>query len=589
MTDCCISILQPDVVNQIAAGEVVERPASVVKEVVENALDARARRVDVASEQGGRRCIRVVDDGVGMTETEARLSLERHATSKLRCVDDLTSITTMGFRGEALPSIASVSRFTMVTRPAHLDRGFTLVVEGGTVQRAEPMGCRVGTQVEIADLFFNTPARQKFLKSIATEAAHISDTVSRVALTTPGVHFTLTQDGRQVLSLPPCGDYLERARAVLGRQGQGLLVARHQQPGLEVEACLGPPDNAVRTARSVILTVNGRFIRDRALVQAVVAGYGELLEKGRYPVAVIHLAMDPATVDVNAHPQKTEVRFHRPRSVSSAIRGCVTGALARAPGVGAGRAASAHRYRVEEPEGGAGYEEQRQRIREATRHLWSTVPRGGGAAEALPEYTGEDGSRTGQGAGSFSSLRIVGQVMAKYLVCDAGDEMVLLDRHAAQELITLEVLRQGLDQERLPSQRLLIPITINLDPTLDVTARRQATVLARLGLDLEDFGAGTWAVRAVPMALRHADPEPLVRDVLDGLGAAEPEPGELDDVLARMARHGVMRAGEDLEEADLVALLSSLDRLELSGASEGRSLVLRLSQEELARRFGRGR
>ena len=591
MTDCCISILRPDVVNQIAAGEVVERPASVVKEVVENALDARARRVDVATEHGGRRRIRVVDDGIGMTETEARLSLERHATSKLRCVDDLSSIRTMGFRGEALPSIASVSRFTLVTRPEHLDRGFTLVVEGGSVQSAEPSGCGVGTQVEIADLFFNTPARLKFLKSTATEAAHITDAVSRLALSSPQVHFTLTQDGRQVLNLPPCRDSLERARAVLGRQGQRLFCARHQQPGLEVEANLAPSDQTVRTARSITLTVNGRYIRDRSLVQAVVAGYGDFLENGQFPVAVVHLAMDPSTVDVNAHPQKTEVRFDQPRQVAAAIRGCITDALGRPPDDAINGRAQPRKYQATGTECGEGYEEHRQRIREATRHLWSPVPQGRRAAENLPAYSGDDSSASR--AGPFSALRVVGQVMGTYLVCEAAEEMVLVDRNAAHERVTYEELRQAVERERVPAQRLLIPITLGLEPPQDAAARQQARTLAQLGFDLEDFGACTWAVRAVPLLLRHAEPGALVRDVLDELGDVaqqSAEPGVLDAILARMARHGAVRVGEELEEDEVRALLMSLDQLDPSAESpRGRPVIARLSRGELEGRFGRGR
>ncbi len=577
MTDCGISILDPDVVNQIAAGEVVERPASAVKEVVENALDARADRVDVEAEDGGRGRIRVVDDGIGMTEVEARLSLERHATSKLTCVDDLSCIRTMGFRGEALPSIASVSRFSLVTRPSHLDQGFTLVVEGGAVQRAEPIGCRVGTQVEIADLFFNTPARLKFLKSTATEAAHITDAVSRLAITTPEVHFTLTQDGRKVLNLPPCRDSLERARAVLGRQGQRLFTARFDQRGLEVEACLAPPDQTVSTARSITLTVNGRFIRDRALVQAVVAGYGDFVEKGRFPVAVVHLALDPATVDVNVHPQKTEVRFRRPRQISNAIRRCITGALSGKQW-SAGNSASPRTYVVEEPDG-EGYEEHRRRIREATRHLWSSAP-GGAAAEALPAYA-EGNAR---GAGAFSGMRVVGQVMGTYLVCEAGDDLVLLDRRAATERIVHQQLQEAAGQGRVPSQRLLIPITLTLETARDAAARRRAEILSSLGFDLEDFGACTWAVRAVPLLLRHAEPAAMLDDLLDHLAGQGAE--DSDATLARLARHGTVR--EDLSEAEVAALLSALDRLDLSAQPSSRPVIVRMSRAELARRFGKG-
>ena len=583
MTDspdsCRIQVLRPDVINQIAAGEVVERPASVVKELVENALDAQARRVDVTVEQGGRQCIRIVDDGVGMTELEALLSLERHATSKLRSVDDLNSISTMGFRGEALASIASISRFSLTTRPGHLDQGFMLVVEAGSVKRQEPCGCRTGTQIEVADLFFNTPARLKFLKSTATEAAHITDAVYRLALTAPQVHFTLTQDGRQVLSLPPCGNSaLERARAVLGRQGQQLFSALHQHEGLEVEACLAPPEQAVSTARSIFFTVNGRFIRDRVLMQAVAAGYGDRLEPGRFPVAVVHLAMKPTTVDVNAHPQKTEVRFDNPRLVANAVRQCITEALTnRAAREGDGSPA----YRVERTDDGEGYEEHRRRILDATRRLWSTVPRG--AAEAAPPYNHDDPA---QPRGSLSGLRVVGQVMGAYLVCEDGDDLVLLDRCAALQRITCHELQRDVAGGRVPSQRLLIPVTLSLEHSLDAAARQGAELLTRLGFDLEDFSGGTWAVRAVPRAVRHAEPEALLETLLGALGRldAEPRAAELDALCEGMASHASLPEGEDLEEREVLDLLAALDRVDLA-AEGGRQVMVRMTRGELERMF----
>ena len=592
----CISILAPAVVNQIAAGEVVERPASVVKEVVENALDAGARRVDVAVENGGRKLIQVVDDGVGMTPREAQLSLERHATSKLRCLDDLESMRTMGFRGEALPSIASVSRMTMITRPEHLDQGHRLRLEAGRVLGAEPVGCRVGTQLQIVELFFNTPARLKFLKSTATEAAHISDTVTRLALTAPEVHFTLTQDGRRSLELPPCSNSLERARAVLGRQGKQLFSAQHAQSGVELDACLGPPQQTVRTARSITFTVNGRFIKDRPLVQAVLVGYGSLIDRGRFPVAVIHLALDPATMDVNVHPQKTEVRFREPRQIFGAVRRCVRDALAASTWVQdpAGRAPS-RRYQVASQQPGEGYEEHKRRLREASRQLWSS-PRGSAAwaGEEPLDYSATaptNAAATDARAGFFSSLQVLGQLLGTYLVCEGDDELVLVDQHAAHERITYEKLKQAARGASVPSQRLLIPATVIMDPTREATARQRDEQLQQLGFDLEELSGNTWVVRALPLLLRQADPAELVQDVLDELAVSD-RPETLSDArdaaMASMACHASVRAGQSLDDSEIRALLAALDRIDFSAACpHGRPVMVRLDRAELERRFGR--
>jgi DNA mismatch repair protein MutL len=600
MSEPRIAVLDQDVINQIAAGEVVERPASVVKELAENALDAGAGRVDVQVTGGGQRLIHVVDDGCGMTRAEARLSLMRHATSKLRRLDDLGRIRSMGFRGEALPSIASVSRLSLVTRAAGEDVGTRLELEGGRVLSEEPAGARPGTGIQVRDLFFNTPARHKFLKSTATEAAHISDAVTRLALAEPGVHFSLEQDGRRSLDLPRCDSRLERARSVLGRQGRRLVAARREQGRYRVEACLGPPDQTQRTARSVTLMVNRRHVRDRSLVHAVVAGYGELLDRGRFPVAVVYLELDPAALDVNVHPQKTEVRFEDPRGAFSAIRRCVNQALAASPWLEAGQPPAARSYALPAtPASGdagaataAGYAEHKRRLVEASRRFWGG-PFAGDAAGAHPvEYqpTGP-GAGDQEPAGFFSALRVLGQVLGTYLVCEGQGELILIDQHAAHERVTFERLRRAAAERRVPSQRLLIPVSLELDPRRAAAARDRGGTLERLGFEVEDFGGDTWTVRAVPALLRAAAPEPLLRDTLEELcagGEAEAVDQALDAVLARMACHGSVRAGDALEPAEIRALLSAMDRVDFSAACpHGRPVMLRLDRSELEQRFKR--
>jgi len=605
-----IQVLPDAVIDQIAAGEVVERPASVVKELVENALDAGAQRIHVEVREGGKQLIRVVDDGRGMTPDELRLAIQRHATSKLRAVDDLSSLATMGFRGEALPTIASVSRFSITSRAGSAGQAAALRVEGGKVGEVEPAGAAPGTTVEAADLFFNTPARLKFLKSTATEAAHITDMVNRAALCAPRVHFSLVTGGRKPVDLPPCQDRLERCRAVLARWADSLVAGERQVGPLRAEAILAPPSESLRTSRQLVLAVNGRHVRDRALLQAVLAGFGPMMDRGRFPVAVVYLDLPPDCLDVNVHPQKTEVRFAEPRRIFSLVKGCVEELLASSRWLeqGAGRAAGqgrshapARRYSLNRSSD-AGYDEHKQRLMEATRRFWSRRPseRGGAAreqseapypadGEAARGYAASVGAEPG---GYFSSLTVVGQAMGLFVVCEGQDEVVLIDQHAAHERVTFERLRAAADAGSVPTQRLLVPEPVELDPRLAATAEAHAGALEELGLEAEHFGGEAWAVRAVPAALAGANPVELLRDLLESL-TGESEGSDVvqesgDATLARMACHGSVRQGRSLSEQEMSALLRALDRVDFATACpHGRPVMVRLSRQELERRLKR--
>src|SRR3954469_15836655 len=327
-----IAVLPPALADQIAAGEVVERAASAVKELCENALDAGARRIEIEIEGGGRRLIRVVDDGGGMSPEEARLALRRHATSKIRDAQDLWGLATFGFRGEALPSIAAVSRLSLGTKLPGATAGFRLTIEGGVETEAREVGMPEGTHVEVRDLFYNTPARLKFQKTEATEAANVNEAVLRLALAHPETHFRLRVAGRVALDLPVHRDLAERVRAALARRGAGALhEAQGEEGGHHVRGFLAAPEAAATTARSTFLFVGRRFVRDRSLLHALALGYGELLEKARYPLAALFLEVPGGDLDVNVHPQKLEVRFARAAEVYAAVRHVVAGAVARAP------------------------------------------------------------------------------------------------------------------------------------------------------------------------------------------------------------------------------------------------------------------
>jgi DNA mismatch repair protein MutL len=621
-----IRVLPPALADQIAAGEVVERPASIVKELVENALDAGARRIDIEIEGGGRRLVRVVDDGWGMPPDDARLALKRHATSKLAAAEELWGLSTFGFRGEALPSIAAVSRLTLLSRPLEDNpdgTGFKLVVEAGVETDAREAGVPTGTQIEVRDLFFNTPARAKFLKSESTEEANIFEAVLRLGIAHPDVHLRLRVKGALRLDLPPHRDLAERVRAALARRGAGALhEAAGEEGGHRVRAFLADPDAASTTARNTFLFVGGRSVRDRSLLHAVAQAYGPLLEKGRYPLAALFLDVPGADLDVNVHPQKLEVRFARPQEVYGAVRHILTAALSRAPwletaAAGAGRAQPMRTFTLPptrgERAGGAG--------------AWTAVaaaqaalplrardagPELVGAARALV-VDGTDGpnasraaayagpSRAVDGAASadgfaptpfFAGLAYIGQLHRTYLVCENEGELILVDQHAAHERVAYGRLVAAHGRREVRRQRLLFPLPIEVDEASAavVEGAGQATLDA-LGFEVERAGLRAVRVRAVPEMLKDADPKPLLRDVLGQLAEGTPTAETLegiDHVLATMACHSVVRAGDVLGRSEAVGLLAQLDGVDLrSHCPHGRPVMLRLPLGEIERRFGR--
>lgn len=606
-TKCRIRVLPPELADQIAAGEVVERPASAVKELCENGLDAGARRLEIEIEAGGRRLIRVVDDGCGMTAEEARLALRRHATSKISRPDDLWALQTFGFRGEALPSIAAVSKLTLRTKMPGATAGFSLTCEAGVETNSSEVGIADGTQVEVRDLFFNTPARLKFLKSEVTEAANVSEAVLRLALAHPQTHFRLRANGRVALDLPPHRDMAERVRAALARRGATVLhEAQGEEGGIHVRAFLASPEEAAPAGRSTFLFVGRRFVRDRSLLHALAMGYGELLEKGRYPLAALFLEMPGDDLDVNVHPQKMEVRFSRPQEVYAAVRHVVGAAVARAPWLAP---SPLHAYTLP-PERLANDESTPApvtRIRErqpsltgfsAPRERTSSTldlppPAIGSQMPLATTACDRAEPQEEQATGFFGSLEFIGQLRRTYLVCEGPGEMVLVDQHAAHERIVFERLRSAHRQHAVARQRLLFPIPIELDESA-AAAGRDANALAAiadLGFEVEPFGPAVMLLRAVPELLKDVDPKPLLHDVLHRVAEGEPlraaEQG-FDHVFATMACHGAVRAGDVMSREAVVALLRQLDSVDLrSHCPHGRPVLLRMSISEIEQRLGR--
>jgi DNA mismatch repair protein MutL len=594
-----IQTLPADLANQIAAGEVVERPASVVKELVENALDAGATRVKVELERGGATLIRVTDDGAGMDAEDAVLALQRHATSKIRHKDDLFSLATFGFRGEALPSIASVSKLRLATRLRGAPEGTEVLLEGGGIARPRPTGAAEGTSVEVRDLFFNVPARRKFLKSTGTEAAHVSEALLLSALSRPDVSFFLVRDGRNAREWLRAATRRERAAQIF--EGSERLEACEGVRGpMRIEAHLAPPERARAGATALHLLVNGRAVRDRALARAVAQAYGSVLEPGRYPVGVVYVEVPASEVDVNVHPQKAEVRFADGRALFDAVTHELHALLGRAfslPALGSSRAWTMSR--PARPGAAAPFGALSVEDGTGVNDPWklAVAEQAITAGEAL-DLSEPEGRRPDstvdpilfEGVGFYASLEFLAQVRATFLVCSGADGLYVLDQHAAAERVTFNRLRRAFGSRSIATQRLLIPEVVELLPTEIATLEEHADDVAALGVELRAVGASAVAVHAVPMLLARARPERIVRDLVAELSRADRRPfGDAADlVLATMACHGSIRAGDVLSRAEATALLRALDDIDFAGhCPHGRPVVTRIGYDELERRVGR--
>jgi DNA mismatch repair protein MutL len=599
-----IARLPDTLISQIAAGEVIERPASVVKELVENAIDAGATRVEVQLEDGGLSRIAVIDDGSGMSHEDAALAVERHATSKLRTQDDLFRIHTLGFRGEALPSIASVSRFELCTRPAASDAGFVLRIEGGDRKGTDERGAPVGTQMTVSDLFFNQPARKKFQKTSATEQSHCVTAALRIGLAYPGVRVIVKAKQRTLLDLPRAAeDQRERIAAGLGAGiAPKLYPFALEQEGVRVHGFAGDPELQASDARNMYLYVNGRFVRDRLLQRAVLEGYRSLLPHGRYPTVVLFLDVPPHSVDVNVHPQKFEVRFHDGQRIFGQVLRAIGETLAKTPWLerGGGRV---YQLRSEGSARIAGVEDALERanrpadpfdvpraqlsppLQSPRAPVWQAPP--------VSEPAAASSSSTLFAAGFFSRLRILTQFSNLYILCEGegGGELVVVDQHAAHERITFERLLNAWDAGRVPQQRLLFPMTIKVRPDVVPLVEENQETLARIGLDMAPFGEDTIAVKAVPAIVKESRAKAYADEAIAELiDAGRTAPQELAHaVLARIACHASVRSGDPLTMPEMQALLKDLDQVDCGvRCPHGRPVVARVSRDQIGRWFERG-
>jgi DNA mismatch repair protein MutL len=602
-----IRVLPPTIVNRIAAGEVIERPASAVKELVENAIDAGATRIDVTLRDGGRSLIAVADDGCGMSAAELELAVERHATSKLPG-DDLTHIATLGFRGEALPSIGAVGRLAIASRQAGSDSGWSLAIDGGAKGRVQPAALAQGTRVELRDLFYATPARLKFLKAPRTELDHVADVVNRLAMAHPAIAFTLTDDARPVLRLnATAADLLSDASAarlarlaqVMGRDfADNALAIDVTREGVRLTGHIGLPTLNRGTAAHQYLFVNGRPVRDRLLHGAVRGAYQDFLARDRHPLVALFLELPAEAVDVNVHPAKAEVRFRDAGLVRGLIVGACKHALAEAGHRAAttvatatlgsfrpGAAPSPWRPAPSPPRGfaeaaAAAYAP----LDAAVAALASELPGVAAPAAAVAETSNAEAVAYPLGAARA-------QLHETYIVAQTADGIVIVDQHAAHERLVYEKMKQALAARGIARQALLIPEVVELEGAAAERLLARRDELAELGLVLEAFGAGAVVVREVPALLGAADVKGLVRDLADELaefGQALSLKEGLEAICGTLACHGSVRAGRRLTAAEMNALLREMEATPHSGqCNHGRPTYVELKLADIERLFGR--
>ncbi|MFO7831069.1 MAG: DNA mismatch repair endonuclease MutL [Desulfuromonadaceae bacterium] len=644
-----VAILPEKLCNQIAAGEVVERPASVVKELVENSIDAGSTRIVVEVVNGGTRLIKVNDNGRGMNQHDIFLCFERHATSKIRTEEDLFRLGSLGFRGEALPAIAAVSRLKVSSRHRDADVGMRVDLKGGVVIDTGEAGMPGGSVFEVRDLFYNLPARRKFLRKTTTEFGHVAESVMRLSLAHPHIQFQLIHNERVVFNYYRQHRIFDRIGEALGRSVAGALHRIDSQRGeIALEGYVAAPEQNRSSTQAMYTYINGRFIRDPVVKHAVLDAYRQLLMKGRYPICVLFLHMPPDRVDVNVHPTKHEVRFHDQRLVHDFITDAVRQQLreitdnrqacfsagegtsdsdrelfnARAPGRTDVTCAPAPMS--EEPE--------RQQDRNAypsslemshnstVQHTCADVATGTQAAarvaesdsiwdrtreraadpeieESAPKPVEETQSPTvstlnvpAQG-GYFSSLRIVGQYARSYLVCEDGDDLILIDQHAAHERIGFERLRAQYACSAVERQELLFPQMLELTQAQDVQMSEHVDYFAQLGFEVDPFGGTTWALKALPVLLEEHDIVTLILDILADLSRwGTPQAGReaVDEVLIKMACHSMVRANETLDMREMHALLVQLDEVDFNRhCPHGRPVSRHMKRREIEKLFAR--
>ncbi len=590
-----IRILSEQMANRIAAGEVVERPASVVKELVENSLDASASRIEVTLEQGGTRLIRVTDDGCGMDAEDAVLAVQRFATSKIADPEDLNRIVTMGFRGEALPSIASVSQMRITTRPPDADEGTMVTIEGGEIIDARTVGCPPGTTIEVANLFYNTPARRKFLRTTATERGHCTDWVAWLAMARPDVAMKVSHDGAVLLALPGRGDL----RAVVS-EVYGSNVARQMLPvemdtgAVRITGLVSRPELTRTSRRYQTFIVNGRYVRSSTLGHGLSEAYGILLPAGKYPLCVLHIEVPPELVDPNVHPTKIEGRFRNQAEIHNLLQQAIEETLERE-----GIRPSTERRTLIVPEQAGRWEGPDSATKMRARRLRLNPfaervdMRDDGVDVHADEPVTAALSSTAQPADADTltpadRLEPLGQLGATYIVCRAGEDLLLVDQHRAAERVIADSLTGS--REQIRRQMLVLPITLELTDAERAVVEEHRAHLNELGFQIEPFGGNDFIVRAVPASLADAAVEQALSEIIEELlewGPAERAEGR-ERLIATVACHAAIKAGQALTDREIADLIRALNASPTPAVCpHGDPVIVSILRSEIDRRFGR--
>ncbi|MBW7896252.1 MAG: DNA mismatch repair endonuclease MutL [Opitutaceae bacterium] len=604
-----VRILPDRVANQIAAGEVIERPAAVIKELVENALDAGATRIEVEFRHGGRSYMRVEDNGHGMNRDDALMALERHATSKIAEAADLDRLGSYGFRGEALPSIASVSRFELQTREEGKDAGVEVLVNGGKLVHVRDCGRPVGTRFVVTHLFHPVPARRKFLKSDQTESAHIIQSVRLYALACPQAAFTLIENGRVIFRSPECATLEERVAGIFGRQtAEALVPIEAEESGMTLTGLIGRPGTGRATRHEMVVFVNQRPVDSRTLNYALIESYHETLPKGRYPLAFVFFQCHPAEVDVNVHPAKREVRFHREPVVRGFVIRSVLARLqelTRAGGPGSAVPAPAEPAMPRTmppaavpPATGAGQNRSpvSRPLPGSTFGSGAPMPRPAPApvvtTPAAPKPVVSDVPTPGAPSAAPATMpawRLLGIAHGNFALFETAAGLVLLDRRAAHERVWFERLRRQFGEGNVPAQRLLLPVPVELDPVASALLLERLEFLGAHGFEVAEFGRNFFRIEAVPAWMEPGDAEPFLRDLLGLLREGRLQTGRaevLREELARLAAAKAVRLPETASAEEMRALVTQLFQTERPLTSpEGRATYIELNHSELARRF----
>jgi DNA mismatch repair protein MutL len=574
-----IRILPENVANQIAAGEVVERPSSVVRELIDNSIDAKADRINIRIEDGGKKLIRITDNGVGMDRDDLLLSLERHSTSKISAMSDIFSIRTLGFRGEALPSICSVSRMEVISRTAEQIAGNRLNISGGKLISIEETGSAVGTNIIVRDIFFNTPARLKFLKGEKTETSYILDVVSRIALPFNHIQFKLDDAEKNLLNIPASENQINRFSALMGRStASSLIDTAGTMDGCKIVIYMAPPDKSRNKADRIFIYINNRSIKDRVITRAVMDGYGQRLMKGRYPQIVIFLEMDPTLVDVNVHPAKQEVRFQQGQLVYQTISSMIDKSL---------KDQFTPFFDTKYPE----------------EKIEFNFPSSAPSNVSEPPWEYSSALTTAKETPLFGKVetfqrplvkeypRLIGQFKDTYLLFQADDGLLMIDQHAAHERILYEALKKNYADLKIDIQPFLIPVKIETSLKDGRVILEKMNQLKGIGLELEHFGGNTFLLRAVPSILANTDWERFISDlmpVLEKDGNSLTVDKTIDDLLIIMACHGAIKAGQRLSQREMTHLLEELDKLNLpTNCPHGRPVFKKFSYYDIEKMFKR--